>query len=111
VPCRRACGKPCAADSGAPSASHSRGWRRWRPAEAAMGRARFGPLPVALFSNGRTWTDKQNAWRFFPLDLLRWGSGFAGCGRVARRWLAAVGSRVVRSASHEDCLGRIRRER
>jgi hypothetical protein len=30
---------------------------------------------------------------------------------ASRRRLAAAGSRVVRSASHEDCLGRIRRER
>jgi hypothetical protein len=33
-------------------------------------------LPVALFSNGMIWTDNQNAWLFFPLDLLLLGPGF-----------------------------------
>jgi hypothetical protein len=33
-------------------------------------------LPVALFSNGMIWTANQNAWLFFPLDLLLLGPGF-----------------------------------
>ena len=45
-------------------------------AEAATGRARFGLLPVALFSIGRIWTNNQNAWLFLPLDLLLLGPGF-----------------------------------
>ncbi len=32
-------------------------------------------LPVALFSNGMIWADNQNAWLFFPLDLLLLGPG------------------------------------
>jgi hypothetical protein len=33
-------------------------------------------LPVALFSNGMIWAHNQNAWLFFPLDLLLLGPGF-----------------------------------
>ena len=36
-------------------------------------------LPIALLSDGGIWTDNQNAWLFFPLDLLLLGPGF--------RWL------------------------
>ena len=33
-------------------------------------------LPVALFSDGMIWIHNQNAWLFFPLDLLLLGPGF-----------------------------------
>jgi len=33
-------------------------------------------LPVSLFSDGTIWTNNQNAWLFFPLDLLLLGPGF-----------------------------------
>jgi hypothetical protein len=33
-------------------------------------------LPIALFSNGMIWAHNQNAWLFFPLDLLLLGPAF-----------------------------------
>jgi hypothetical protein len=33
-------------------------------------------LPVSLFSNGVIWVSNQNAWFFFPLDLVLLGPGF-----------------------------------
>jgi len=46
---------------------------------AAFGLLGFALLPTALFSNGMIWAHNQNAWFFFPLDLLLLGPGL--------RWL------------------------
>jgi hypothetical protein len=40
---------------------------------ALFGLLGFALLPIALFSTGTIWTGNQNAWIFFPLDLLLLG--------------------------------------
>jgi hypothetical protein len=46
---------------------------------ALFGSLGLALLPIALLSDGGIWTDNQNAWLFFPSDLLLLGPGF--------RWL------------------------
>jgi len=45
-------------------------------------------LPISLFSTGTIWTDNQNAWLFFPLDLLLLGPAVRWM-RTGRATLAA----------------------
>ncbi|MBW2714974.1 MAG: hypothetical protein JRD03_02810 [Deltaproteobacteria bacterium] len=45
-------------------------------------------LPISLFSTGTIWTDNQNAWLFFPLDLLLLGPAIRWM-RTGRATLAA----------------------
>jgi hypothetical protein len=45
-------------------------------------------LPISLFSIGTIWTDNQNAWLFFPLDLLLLGPAIRWM-RTGRATLAA----------------------
>ncbi len=49
------------------------------PTAALFGLLGLALLPVSLFSTGMLWTGNQNAWLFFPLDLLLLGP--------AVRWL------------------------
>jgi hypothetical protein len=43
------------------------------PTSALFGLLGIGLLPVALYSNGMIWAHNQNAWIFFPLDLVLLG--------------------------------------
>ena len=45
-------------------------------------------LPISLYSNGTIWTSNQNAWIFFPLDLLLLGPAVRWL-RTGRATLAA----------------------
>jgi hypothetical protein len=45
------------------------------PTAALFGLLGLALLPVSLFSTGTIWTSNQNAWLFFPLDLVLLGPG------------------------------------
>jgi hypothetical protein len=45
------------------------------PTAALFGSLGLALLPVSLFSTGTIWVSNQNAWIFFPLDLVLLGPG------------------------------------